>query len=146
MQRRQPAANNGLGEQGYLLFTLDARFGLLGNGHVGRRRFDEDRLMQLNAPLFFLNDHFTLLGDFLADLPVAPGVDATVEKAEPTLEHNAQLLKGPQPRHPGENAPAGSHHRQQQQGRASVAKLGSQHATGFNPEQSTRRQRQGCLD
>jgi len=85
------------------------------------------------------------LRDFLADLPVAPGIDTAVEEAEESFEKDAKLLESPDPGHAGKYTPASGHDGEQEQRRAGVAKLGGQHAAKFDTEHAARRQRQHGL-
>ena len=142
MQGRQLPADDRLGEERRLLLALDAGFRLPGDRHLDRRRLDDDRLVELDAPLFLLDDDLALLRHLLADLAVAPGIDAAVEKAGQGFQRFADFFACPQPGHSRKDAPPRSHSGQEQQCRTGVAQLPRQEAAHFATDQSARTQRQ----
>ena len=146
MQRRQLPADDDLGEQRHLLLALDALLGLLRNRHLGRRRLDDDRIVQFDATFLDFDLLLALQSDFAPDTAVAPGIHQSVEKAGDRFEHAAQALERPQPRHPREDAPAGRHRRQQQQRRTGITEMLFEQAARLQPEHAARRQRQIDLE
>ena len=104
--------------------------------------FDDDGLVQFNAAFFFLDYDFALLGNFLANLPVAPGIDTTVEETDHRFKDQAELFKGPQPGHAGKQTPAGRHGTEQQQRRAGVTHLRPENTAEFDAKHAPRGQGQ----
>ena len=95
VQWRQLSADDHLGEKRHLLLALDALLGLFGNRHFGRRRLDDDRVVQLDAALLDFDFLLALQCDFAPDPAVTPGIHQSVEKAGDRLEHAAQALERP---------------------------------------------------
>ena len=112
VQRRQLPADDGFGEERDLLLALDALLGFFGNRHFGRRRLDDDRVVEFDTALFHLHFFLALLRDFTPDAPVAPAIHETIEEAANGFEEGTQPLESPEPGHPGKNAPTCCHRRQ----------------------------------
>ena len=103
-----------------------------GHQHLGRRRFDDDRLRAVRPALSSL-DHFALLRDFLL-ICRSRQASTNRRRSGEGFQQQTQFSKAHSQDMPEKNAPAGRHQGEQEQRGTGVAQLGRQQPAQFDAE------------